>query len=362
MAEMTDPITYPAEKSMAARLNPVIEPVPQLRPRPEMVNVNEPTGSTSDLRLDSPTTTVNAPHGTTPAQLGLPSDTAPVVPRTGGDPQPDFHSTTESGWSPAEVDPLTNPSTTGAPGGPDGETGASIYENYDGQITALEEEAAAEAEQLAGAAGGGGGDPLTMLLGAGVSWLMGHISFLQEPLDALTGDAAAIQAQVDEIMQHATDLMTIANEHGQQMTEAQDWTGQAAEAFHGSMDRLGGELASMSSAMEGSANVTAAAGEMLIAVRDTVEQLITELISRLVVRAVTAMAWSPFTFGASVVAFIGDAVVEAAMVTAENVARIQELMAALQRQGDRMAQLGDMNEEIATSVGRFSTAAAGTQD
>lgn len=252
---------------------------------------------------------------------------------------------------PAVADPA---STFGAAG----ETGASIYECYDGQAMALQEKSAAEAEQIAAQAGGGGvSDPLSMLVSSGVGWLLGHISFLREPLDALQGDPAAIQAQVDQLMQHATELMTIANDHSQQMTEAQDWSGEAADAFHGSMDRLSGELASLSSLMDSTANITAASGEMLVAVRAAVEELITTLVTQLIIGAAIALAWAAFTFGASLATFIATSVAEAVIVTTMNIAKIQELMSALERQGGRVDQLSGMNEEIATSVGRFDKAA-----
>jgi uncharacterized protein YukE len=196
-----------------------------------------------------------------------------------------------------------------------------------------------------------------MLVSAGVGWLLGHVSFITEPLDALAGDPAAIQAQVDQLMQNSTELMTIANEHGEHVAAANDWAGAAAEAFHGSMDRLGGEVASMSSVMGGTASITAVAGEMVLAVRDAVEALINDLVTQLVVGALTAMAWSAITFGASVVTYIAVAIASAVAVTTVNIAKIQELMAALQRQGERVAQLGTMMEEIATSIGRFDKAA-----
>jgi uncharacterized protein YukE len=243
-------------------------------------------------------------------------------------------------------------------------TGAGIFDSYNGLVTAIQNDSESESEKVVDVAVNSVGvvadtvafaiDPLAGILTAGVGWLMEHVSFLREPLDMLLGDPDEIQAGVDALKSYAADVKDLADTHSQDMAAFQEWTGQAAEAYHDNMDRLGGELASLSKTVEGTATVVAVSGFLVTTMRGIVRDMIAALIAELVEGALIAAASAVFTFGASIAGFIGYAVGRAAALGAQIAAKISKLVAGMARQGSRLAKLGEAMGQLAQNLGRFA--------
>src|SRR5262245_24299044 len=88
-------------------------------------------------------------------------------------------------------------------------TGAGIVDSYAGLVSAITSDAESEGEKVCDVALSAVGvvtdtigfaiDPLGSVLTAGVGWLLEHISFLREPLDALLGNPDEINANIDQL-------------------------------------------------------------------------------------------------------------------------------------------------------------------
>lgn len=245
--------------------------------------------------------------------------------------------------------------------------GAGIFEAYSGLATAINSESENETEQVLdmtfasiGAAASTIGlviDPFGTLLTAGVGWLIEHVSFLREPLDMLMGDPDEIQAGVDALKRQAEEVRQVAEDHKAAMASFDGWTGQAADAFRDSMDRLGGELDSLAETVDTTAKVTAVTGVLVTTLRDIVRDIIAQLIAELIRGALIAAGAAFLTFGASIAGFIGYAIGRAAAVAAQIGARISRLIAAFARQGSRLAKLGDAMGDLSKNFLRFANVA-----
>jgi uncharacterized protein YukE len=243
-------------------------------------------------------------------------------------------------------------------------TGAGIFDSYHGLVSSIQDDSQSEGEKVLDVSINAAGaiadtvafaaDPLAGLLTAGVGWLLEHVSFLREPLDMLLGNPDEIQANVDRLKTYAANVKETADAHKQDMTNFQDWTGQAADAFHDNMDRLGGELASLGLTVEGTATVVAVSGVLVTTLRGIVRDLIASLIAELIEGALIAAASAVFTFGASIAGFIGYAVGRAAALGAKIAGKISKLIAGMARQGSRLAKLGEAMGELAKNLGRFA--------
>lgn len=247
-------------------------------------------------------------------------------------------------------------------------SGAGIFDSYNSLVQSIQDDSESEGEKVCGVAISAAGtvadtvsfamDPLAGILTAGVGWLFEHVKFLREPLDALMGNPDEIQQNVDQLKAQAADIRQLADQHKQdQQAVKNSWTGQAGDAFHRSMDQLGGELASLGKTVEGSASVVAISGALVTTMRNMVRDLISSLIAELIEGALIAAASAVFTFGASIAGFIGYAVGRAAALGAKIAGQISKLIAGMARQGSRLGKLGEAMSQLSKNLGRFSQAA-----
>lgn len=244
--------------------------------------------------------------------------------------------------------------------------GAGIVDTYAGLVSSLTSDAESEGERVVdvglSAAGvvtdtiGFAIDPLGSALTAGVGWLLEHISFLREPLDALLGNPDEINANVDALKSAAAEMRAIAEEHRQDLGSVADWTGETADVYTGSMNRLAEELDSMGMTLDGTAAVVGISGMLVTTLRGIVFDLIASVIAELVKGALIAAASAVVTFGGSVAAFCGFAATRAAMTASKIAGKIGKLIGGLGRQTGRLAELGKAMERLAEGLDRFATA------
>ncbi|MFC5995987.1 PPE domain-containing protein, partial [Pseudonocardia hispaniensis] len=74
-------------------------------------------------------------------------------------------------------------------------------------------------------------NPLGSLLEAGVGWLIEHVGFLHEPLDALAGDPTQIKAQARTWHTVAGELRAVGMRYRDDVGELREWEGAAADAY-----------------------------------------------------------------------------------------------------------------------------------
>ncbi|EWC60074.1 hypothetical protein UO65_4640 [Actinokineospora spheciospongiae] len=246
-------------------------------------------------------------------------------------------------------------------------TGAGAVDSVAGFVDSLTADAEGEGPDVIDAALGGAGavvdvvsslaNPLSAVASAGVGWLLEHVDFLREPLDALLGDPDEINANVDQLKQAALEMKVIAQEHREDLGSAADWGGESGEAFHGSMDRLAAEFEALGKTMDGTAAIYALSGMLVCELRSLVFGWISDLIGELVAGALIAAASAAPTFGGSIAAYAGYAGVRGATMATKIAGRLGKLGSAMGRMGGRLAELGTKMDELAKGLERFGTVA-----
>ncbi|HEV2777933.1 MAG TPA: WXG100 family type VII secretion target [Actinophytocola sp.] len=245
-------------------------------------------------------------------------------------------------------------------------SGAGIVESYSSLVTSITSDAESEGERCVDVALSAAGvvtdtvgfaiDPLGSILTAGVGWLLEHVSFLREPLDALLGNPDEINANIDALKTAAAEMRTIAEEHRQDLTTVADWTGDAANAYNASMRQLAEELDSMGMTLDGTAAVVGVSGMLVTTLRGIVFDIISTVIAELIRGALIALASAAVTFGGSIAAYCGYAGARAAMTASKIAGKISKLLGGLGRQAGRLAELGRAMQRLADGLDRFATA------
>ncbi|WP_090097136.1 hypothetical protein [Lentzea jiangxiensis] len=200
-------------------------------------------------------------------------------------------------------------------------------------------------------------DPLGSIIGAGVGWLIEHVSFLRDALNQLMGNPEEIQANVEANKARAAELRVLAEDHKNGLATFDGWTGQSSERFKTSMDGMYQELDELANAVESKAKIVAIMGMLVTVLRDIVRDLIAQLIGSLIGGAILAAAAMIPTFGASIPIFIGFAVGKAVALGVNIAARVARVVAALGRQLKRIGDLDDIMEKISKGWERFENSA-----
>jgi uncharacterized protein YukE len=243
-------------------------------------------------------------------------------------------------------------------------SGAGVFESVDGFVQSLTADAEGEGPDVIdvalGAAGmvtdvvGFAANPLAGLASAGVGWLLEHVSFLREPLDALLGNPDEINGNVDQLKSAALEMKMIAREHREDMGSVDDWSGEASDAFRANMEQMAGEYEALGSTMDGTAAIYALSGALVCELRAMVFELISDLIGELIASALIAAASAVVTFGGSIAAFAGYAGTRAAMLATKIAGKLTKLSAAMTRMGGRLAKLGEKMKGLIKGLERFA--------
>lgn len=164
----------------------------------------------------------------------------------------------------------------------------------------------------AGAAAGAAGffsDPLAGLASAGFGWLMEHVDFLKEPLDAVTGD----QAEISAISASWTNVSEQVQESAQDLAKAvqkdtESWEGAASTAYNAAAELHVGNLESLSAAANGAGVMVDMCGIVLKVVRDIIRDLISQAVGELVAAALEWVAAEAISLGMATPGMIADLV------------------------------------------------------
>ncbi|WP_089959484.1 DUF4573 domain-containing protein [Lentzea xinjiangensis] len=196
-------------------------------------------------------------------------------------------------------------------------------------------------------------DPLGSIIGAGVGWLIEHVSFLRDALNQVMGNPEEIQANVEANKARAVELRTLAEDHKNGLATFDGWTGTSSERFKTSMDAMYQELNDLASAVETKAKIVAIMGMLVTVLRDIVRDLISQLIGSLIGGALLAAAAMIPTFGASIPIFCGFAVGKAVALGTNIASRVARVVAALGRQMKRIGDVDDIMAKISKGWQRF---------
>jgi uncharacterized protein YukE len=245
-------------------------------------------------------------------------------------------------------------------------SGAGIVDSYAGLVDSITSDAESEGEQVVDVALSATGvvvdtigaavDPFGAIVGAGVGWLLEHVSFLREPLDALLGNPDEINANTDAVKSAALEMKTIAQEHRQDLATIAEWSGEAADRYRDSLTQLAEELESMGKTLDGTAAVVGISGMLVVTLRGIVFDIIASLITELIRYALIAAASAAVTFGGSIAALLGVAGARAVATATRISGKIANLISGLGRQAGRLADLGRAMQNLADGLDRFATA------
>lgn len=178
--------------------------------------------------------------------------------------------------------------------------------------------------------------PLTALTSAGLGWLIEHFWFLEQPLEELTGDPAAIEAQAQTWRNVAQQVRGSAQEYtGKAATLPATWSGEGANSYQGAASAFDHAMQASADGAEGAASAIETAGVLVGVERGLIRDLISEFIAWVIVEAGIALATSWCSFGASIGVFVGFAVGQGLRLAST----IANRLAALSTKLDELSQL-----------------------
>jgi uncharacterized protein YukE len=243
--------------------------------------------------------------------------------------------------------------------------GAGVVESVAGFVDTLTGDSEGEGVDVIDAAIGGAGmvvdvigsaaNPLGAVFSAGVGWLMEHISFIREPLDALLGNPDEINANTDQLKQAAVEVKTIAQEHRQDVDAmGASWSGEANVAFRDNQEQLAKQYEALGKTMDGTAAIYAISGALVCELRALVFDWISDLVGELIAGAIIAAASAAPTFGGSIAAYAGYSGTRAGMLATKMAGRLAKLVKAMERFGGRIAKITEKMEGLMKGLEKFS--------
>lgn len=183
-------------------------------------------------------------------------------------------------------------------------------------------------------------NPLDGLATSGIGWLIEHVWWLHEPLDALAGDPTQITAQARTWHNVATQLNAVAADYrGEVAGGAPDWDGAAADAYRTAVADYTARLDSTAEMAERLSSVILLSGAGVAAtrswMRDEIADLVWQVIQLLFWWGVLAF----LTVGGSLAVGALDAIRRAEQLARTFVRQISRLLDALDASGRTAHQL-----------------------
>lgn len=182
-------------------------------------------------------------------------------------------------------------------------------------------------------------DPFTVVIQAGVGWLMEHISILREPLEVLTGDARQISALAQTWANVGAELSAAADDYESGLSTVASWDGRAATGYRTAATNYVTGLRGLAAHSRHTAQGVAMAGVVVATERAIVFDLLATFASRAVRNLLIAMAASMTSLGASVAAFLARLSVDVATTATTLAHRLARLLRALSEYSRRFAAL-----------------------
>jgi methyl-accepting chemotaxis protein len=175
-------------------------------------------------------------------------------------------------------------------------------------------------------------DPLGTLAGAGVGWLIEHISFLKDGLDKLAGKPEAVTAKAVTWTNIAKQLTDTAEEYERQAkTVGRSFSDcGSAEAYQRTAESYVGVLRGAASHAEDASTAMNVGAALVGTERGLIRDLISSFVGELIVKALAALAASWCTFGGTIAAFIADTVVEGGVLAEKISSRIAKIVEKLE--------------------------------
>jgi len=205
-------------------------------------------------------------------------------------------------------------------------------------------------------------NPLGALATALLGWLIEHVRFLHEPLDALAGDRLQIEDSARTWQSVALRLREVADWHRLEMQVVADWEGIAAVRYreaavayrallHGAADKVDQAVAQILGSGVAVATVRAA-------VRDVVAGFVGDVIGAAAAAGLLALV----SAGASVGGFVAWVVMAAVDVATEIARTVADLLSLLGRGAAQLAAVVSGLDDLASTLARQADGLARAAD
>ena len=208
-------------------------------------------------------------------------------------------------------------------------------------------------------------DPLGSLAGAGIGWLIEHVSFLKKPLDWLAGDPEAVTAKAQTLQNVAEHLRSSAENYVRSVGTLQRTQGPAADGYRRAAQNYQQAVNGLAAHLDGATQAMHTAAMIVGTTRGVIRDSIAQFVGDAIVKFVAASALAPVTFGGSEAAFIADEVAEGASLAASNAGKVskvvretEELAKGAKTSETALRDAGDGFERAAGKVDDFNTRAS----
>lgn len=180
--------------------------------------------------------------------------------------------------------------------------------------------------------------PFDALSQAGLGWLLEHVAFLREPLDALAGDPDAVLAQARHWDQVAGELRAAAS--GYRAFDVPGWDGAAAAGYRQAADGMAQALSAGAEQADLLSRLILATGAAVGTVRALIRDAIADFVATVVQYLLAASTLAFLTAGGSLGGLVVAVVVRALEVAQHLARRVQQLLDALTAAGGATGRIG----------------------
>ncbi|RJQ77799.1 type IV secretion protein Rhs [Pseudonocardiaceae bacterium YIM PH 21723] len=200
-------------------------------------------------------------------------------------------------------------------------------------------------------------DPFGTLAASAVNVLMTHVEPLRKALDSLAGDPGAVKAFGETWERVAKEVSAVAQEYGAEAKSGTGgWTGEAADAYRKHSAEVTDAIAGAGALADGIAAGVTIMGEVVAFVRQMVQEIIAQLIGRLV-------AWGAelaFTLGLATPIVIAQAVPVISKTIAKVTGLIRKLIGTIRKVLPRIKSLISKLQEIMAKLSKLMGRGKGT--
>jgi hypothetical protein len=201
-------------------------------------------------------------------------------------------------------------------------------------------------------------DPLGSLFGAGLGWLIEHLAFLREPLDALTGDPLQIQSAAKawhkvslELAAVATDLRGPGAATSGPAAPPTGWEGVASDGYGAAVGDRAGRIEFVGVQCDQLAVSLLKQGALVGTVRSLIRDGIVDLVTSAISWAATGLLAAAVTGGTSLLAAAGGILARAAELGAQFGRWVADLLDTLADAGHALSGLAGRVRDAARVAG-----------
>ena len=199
--------------------------------------------------------------------------------------------------------------------------------------------------------------PLETLIGWGLDILIPLVQPIQDAIHFVTGDPGAMQDEIG-VWERVKDAMqSLGAEVEETSNGLGEWTGASAQAARSKLDELGASIHAIGGNCDSVQQLLGCAQMVALILEETCKWILTQLIKKLAIKVLTAMAAAKVTLGASVVAALKWAAVETALTTTKVYKKIEKAFKVMGKVGDVLLSIANSNV-WGTIVGVLASAAA----